>query len=308
MSASDLEKWREAAAIAAHTRDYVASMLEPGRKVIDLALAGHKRLAELGGVAAFPLQISRNHIAAHYCPYIGDPTVVEEGDVIKVDCGVHIDGFVADTAVTVDLSSDGRNAPLLRASREALENAIAMAGPEVDVVEIGREVERTIKSHGFVPVRNLTGHGVGRYIIHKAPQIPNVPVGRGTLKANTCVAIEPFATTGRGIVDEAGDPHVFMAKKGGKKIKGTDAAVLQAVRDFGGLPFGSRDLVQIFPYEVVAETLNAMARANQLMVFPPLVEKKGALVAQFEHTLRIHDDGVEVLTAGREPSRLNLVS
>lgn len=308
MNSTDLEKWREAAAIAAHTRDYVASMMEPGRKVIDLALAGHKRLEELGGTAAFPLQISRNHIAAHYCPFIGDPTVLEEGDVVKVDCGVHIDGFVADTAVTVDLSADGRHEPLLAASRAALEKAIEVAGPGVEVVEIGREVERVIKGRGFEPVRNLTGHGVGRYIIHRAPQIPNVPVGRGTLKSGTCVAIEPFATTGSGVVHEAGDPHVFMAKPNSKKIRGTDAQVLQAVRDFGGLPFGSRDLVQRFPYATVAETLNSMARANQLVVFPPLVEKKGTLVAQFEHTLRIHDDGVEVLTTGREPSRLGAVT
>lgn len=308
MNPTDLSKWREAAAIAGHTRDYVASLLVPGTKLIDAALAGHKRIEELGGKPAFPLQLSRNHIAAHYCPFIGDPTTVADGDLIKVDCGVHVDGFVADTAVSVDVSTDGRHQKLLAASREALQAAIRVAGPDVDVNDIGRAVESVIRGHGYAPVRNLTGHGVGRYIIHRAPQIPNVPEGRGRLKADTCVAIEPFATDGSGIVREQGDPHVFIAKKSNKKLKGADAKVIDAVTAYNGLPFGSRDLVQLFPYPAVASTLNAMVRANLLVVYPPLVEKSGCFVAQFEHTLYISDSGVEVLTANTEPSRLHAVT
>lgn len=304
MEREHLEKWRRSAAIAAHTRDYVASLLKPGAKLIDVSLAGHKRIEELGGKPAFPLQISRNHIAAHYCAYMGDPTTAEEGDLIKVDCGVHVDGFVADTAVTVDLSRDQRHQRLINASKEALAAAIRIAGPDVEVATIGREVERVMRSHGVQPVRNLTGHGVGRYIIHRAPQIPNVPTGRGTLKAGTCVAIEPFATDGPGLVHEQGDPHVFMAKKGVKKGKTMDANVLAAVEEFNGLPFGSRCLVQRFPYEQVARTLNAMAATGQLVVYPPLVERPGAFVAQFEHTLYIRDDGVEVLTASQSVPEL----
>lgn len=297
MDRSDLEKWRRAAAIAANVRDHVASLLKPGVKLIDAALEGHRRIESFGAKPAFPLQISRNHIAAHYCPFIGDPTTCEEGDLIKVDTGVHVDGFVADTAVTVDLSSDGRHANILSAAKEALAAAIRTAGPDVDVNDIGREVEKVIRGHGLQPVRNLTGHGVGRYIIHRAPQIPNVPNGRGKLKAGTCVAIEPFATDGTGLVKEQGDPHVFMSKKGARKMKGMDLKVLAEIEQFGGLPFGSRCLVTKFPYEAVARTLNAMAMSGQLVVYPPLVERAGAFVAQFEHTLYIREDGVEVLTA-----------
>jgi methionyl aminopeptidase len=304
MDPEHLDKWRRAAAIAAHVREYVASLLVPGAKLIDVSIAGHARIEELGGKPAFPLQISRNHIAAHYCAWIGDPTTAEEGDLIKVDCGVHVDGFVADTAKTVDLSADGRHGHLIAAAREALAAAIEIAGPDVDVIEIGRAVEKVIRGHGLNPVRNLTGHGVGRWIIHRAPQIPNVPSGRGTLKAGTCVAIEPFATDGSGLVREQGDPHVFMAKKGLKKGKGTDAAVLAAVEEFAGLPFGSRCLLQRFPYEPVAKTLNALSLSGQLVVYPPLVERAGSFVAQFEHTLYVSEDGVEVLTANAELPRL----
>lgn len=296
MHPADLNKFRQAAAIAAQVREFVAGRIVPGAKLIDVALAGHELIAELGGKPAFPLQISRNEIAAHYCPYIGDPTTFEEGDLVKTDVGVHVDGFVADTALSKDLSPDGRYSRHLDAAREALEAAIRTAGPGVEVVEIGRAVEQTIRSFGLRPVRNLTGHGIDRWCIHRSPQIPNVPSGRGTLKAGTLVAIEPFATDGEGIVLEKGDAHVFLAKKTTRKGKETDPQVLEAIRTYNGLPFGSRDLVQRFPYRAVAATLNALARADHLVVYPPLCEKPGRMVAQFEHTLYIGEDGVEVLT------------
>jgi len=297
MDPRDLEKWRQAASIACHVRNFVASQMKPGALLIDLSLAGHERIEALGGKPAFPLQISRNHIAAHYCAPIGDQTRLEAGDVVKVDCGVHVDGFVADTAMTVDLSEDGRNAPLLSAAREALETAITMARADLEVSKIGAEVERVIKGKGFKPVRNLTGHSVGRWIIHGGPQIPNVPSGRGKLRQDTCVAIEPFASTGTGLVTEAGDPHVFMCKKTMKKVRGADTKVIDRIRSFGGLPFGSRDLVHDLPFRAVADTLNRLMRVGTLMVYPPLVDKTGSLVAQFEHTMHVDEDGVEVLTA-----------
>lgn len=305
MNSADLEKWRRAGAIAGHVRDTVAGLIRPGARLIDVSLAGHRRMEELGAKPAFPLQVSRNHIAAHYCAWVGDPTTFLEGDVVKVDCGVHVDGFVADTARTVDLSRDGRNQKLLDAAHGALDAAIRMARADLEVVEIGREVERVIKSFGFKPISNLTGHGVGRFIIHRAPQIPNVPSGRGKLQDDTCVAIEPFATDGHGHIKEDGDAHVFMAKKGAKRVKGADAAVSDSIQEFGGLPFGSRDLVARFPFKAVAEALNAYLRAGQLVVYPPLVEKPGALVAQFEHTLHVRGDGVEVLTRGERVEELN---
>ncbi len=300
MNEADLKKWRQAASIAAHVRDTIAAKMEPGKKLIDLSLEGHRLIDEMGGKPAFPLQMSRNHIAAHYCSYLGDETRLEAGDLVKIDCGVHVDGFVADTAKSVDLSPDGRHADLLSASKDALAAAIRTAGPEVAVADIGREVERAIRAYNLTPIRNLTGHGVGQWIVHKAPQIPNVPNGRGRLKAGTVVAIEPFASSGTGLVEERGDAHVFMAKKSAKKTHGADARVLRTIRDYNGLPFGSRDLLQIHPFDAVAGTLNALLAGRQLMVYPPLCDRRGSFVAQFEHTIYVHEDGVEVLTAARE--------
>ncbi len=300
MKPDELDRWRRAGAIACHVRNHVASLMKPGARLIDLALAGHKRMEELGGKPAFPLQMSRNHIAAHYCAFLGDTTELAEGDLCKLDVGVHVDGFVADTAMTVDLSNDGRHAKLVNAAREALDAAIAMLKPGLEVVEIGRVVEQKIRARGANPVKNLTGHSVGRWIIHGPPSVPNVPVGRGRIEKNTCIAIEPFATDGAGLVKEQGDAHVFMARKGMKKVQGTDPDVMEAIRAFNGLPFGSRDLVATLPFDAVAETLNALARVGFLAIYPPLCERAGTFVAQFEHTILVGPDQNEVLTASED--------
>ncbi len=300
MNSSDLERWRRAGAIACHVRNYVASMMKPGARLIDLALAGHKRMEELGGKPAFPLQMSRNHIAAHYCAYLGDTTVLEDGDLCKLDVGVHVDGFVADTAATVDLSSDGRHAHIIAAAREALDAAIAMLKPGLEVVEIGRAVEKKIRARGLNPVKNLTGHSVDRWVIHGPPSVPNVPVGRGRIEKDVCIAIEPFATNGSGVVKEHGDAHVFMARRGMKKVSGTNAKVIDAIRAFNGLPFGSRDLLATLPFDDVSETLNALARVGFLAIYPPLCERPGTFVAQFEHTIHVGADKNEVLTANED--------
>lgn len=297
MDPNALEKWRRAARIAAAVRDHVAARAQPGARLIDLAREGHRLMERMGGEPAFPLQISRNEIAAHYCSPPDDPTVLEEGDVVKIDCGVHVDGYVADTALTVDLSADGRHAGLLEAARAALEAAVEVARPRLEVREIGRVVEEAIRSRGFEPVRNLTGHGVGRWRVHLPPQIPNVPSGGGRLPREGCVAIEPFASTGRGLIEERGRPHVFMADRNLRKVRGADRDVLQTIRAFKGLPFGSRDLLDRHPYRKVAETLNALAASGQLVSYPPLCDVEGSWVAQFEHTLYVSEKGVEVLTA-----------
>ncbi len=130
-------------------------------------------IVKAGAERAFPTQSSRNHVAAHYCSSPDDEQVYEEGDCVKVDVGVHVDGYIADTACTVDLSTDKRWTPLIKSSEDALAAAIAHVEPDRPVGEIGAAIERTIMGAGFEPVRNLTGHGLARWKVHTAPQIPN---------------------------------------------------------------------------------------------------------------------------------------
>ncbi len=254
-------------------------------------------IQERGGEPGFPAQSSRNQVAAHYCSAPDDTLAYQEGDCVKVDIGVHVDGYVADTAATVDLSLDGRWRNLIRSSADALAAAIAAVGDGVSVAKVGAAIERTIVAAGFQPVRNLTGHGLGRWKVHTPPQIPNYgEAGGAVLKEGMVFAIEPFACTGRGYIRERGKAEVFMMVRPPCKAKGLDRDVLKAIEAWRGLPIARR-YFRRFEASVVEETLQSLARQGSLLRYPPLVEEEGVMVAQTEHSLYLGPEGVEVLTA-----------
>jgi methionyl aminopeptidase len=224
-------------------------------------------------------------------------TVYAEGDVVKVDLGVHVDGWIADTACTVDLSPDGRWKSLVQASADALAAAIATVGDGVAVGDVGAAVDRTITRAGFEPVRNLTGHGLDRWKVHVAPQVPNYAErGAGRFRTGSVIAIEPFASTGKGFIHEAGKAEVFMLVRPPRNTKGVDKDLLKAIMAWRGLPIARRYFME-FEREVVDDTLAKLARQGSLVRYPPLVEQPGEMVAQTEHTLYLGPDGVEIITA-----------
>ena len=222
---------------------------------------------------------------------------MRRGDCVKVDLGVHVDGYVADNATTVDLSSDGRWKPLIKASSDALAAAIATVEAGVPVGNIGAAIERTIVGAGFQPVRNLTGHGLGRWKVHTPPQIPNyADRGGGKLETGMVFAIEPFACDGRGFIREEGKAEVFMMVRPPRKAKGLDRDVLKAIESWRGLPIARRYFKE-HDEEALEDTLRKLARQGSLMRYPPLVEEAGTMVAQTEHTMYLGPEGVEILTA-----------
>jgi methionyl aminopeptidase len=167
----------------------------------------------------------------------------------------------------------------------------------VPVGEIGAAVERTIVAAGFQPVRNLTGHGLARWKVHTAPQIPNYAErGGGRLQTGMVFAIEPFACTGRGHIAERGRSEVFMMVRPPAKAKTLDRGVLKAIEAWRGLPIARRYFRE-FDREVEEDTLSKLARQGSLMRYPPLVEQEGVMVAQTEHSIFLGPDGVEILTA-----------
>ncbi|MEE2939147.1 MAG: type II methionyl aminopeptidase [Planctomycetota bacterium] len=297
MDAEGLEKTRAAGKIAARCREWAREAIQPGVKLRTVLETIESMIREEGAAPAFPAQTSRNECAAHYCSSPDDETVYEEGDVVKVDMGVHVDGWIADTACTVDLSSDGRHAALIQASADALAAAISLAEPGRPVSEIGGAVERTITKAGFEPVRNLTGHGLDRWKVHCAPQIPSYGErGGGRLVEGMVVAIEPFACTGRGFIHEAGRAEVFMLVRPPRKARGVDKEVLKAMQSWRGLPIARRYFDHL-DRDAVEDTISKLARQGVLVRYPPLVEQSGVLVAQTEHTLFLGPDGVEIITA-----------
>ncbi|MAE76359.1 MAG: type II methionyl aminopeptidase [Planctomycetes bacterium] len=296
MATLDPDKFRKAGRIAANAREYGRSLIEPGRLLRDIVEAVEARIFELGGKLAFPAQISVNHIAAHYCPPPDDKTTVNASDILKLDCGVHVDGHVADNAVTVDLR-DGVDSPLSLASKMALENVIAMVGPGVAVAEIGRTVHDTISAMGFKPVFNLTGHGVSRWVIHCKPSIPNYDDKRSDrLAPGQIIACEPFATDGTGYIEERGTAEVFRQSRTVKPRDKLPQPVINALEELRRLPFARRDLVRFFGPKEADGVLTMLHKRRILEDYPPLAEKPGVRISQHEHTMMILEDGVEVTT------------
>ncbi|MBI5435062.1 MAG: type II methionyl aminopeptidase [Planctomycetes bacterium] len=292
-----LQSFRRAGRIASECREWARANIRPGVEMRWLLETVEQMIRERGGQPGFPAQSSRNHIAAHYCTNLTDPLRYEEGDVVKVDFGVHVDGYVADTAATVDLSKDGRWKKLVQASSDALAAAIATVGDGVSVGDIGAAIERTIMSHGYQPVRNLTGHGLGRWKVHTPPQIPNQAERTNhRLRTGMVFAIEPFACTGRGYITEKGKAEVFMMVRPPMKAKGLDRDMLKDIEAWRGLPIARRYFTHRDPV-VVDETLMKLAKQGSLMRYPPLVEEEGVMVAQTEHSIYLGPDGVEILTA-----------
>ena len=296
MNDDALDSFRRAGAIASEARDWAYAQVEPGARMRDVLEGTEALIRERGGEPGFPAQSSRNAIAAHYCSPPNDETRYAEGDCVKVDIGVHIDGYVADTAATKDLSDDGRWQDLIGASSAALDAAIDLAGPGALIPKLGGAIERTIVEAGYQPIRSLTGHGLGRWLVHTKPQIPNVAHrGAARLEEGMVIAIEPFATAGRGTIVEQGQPEVFMLAAQPSQTDGIDPGVLESITAWNGLPIARRYFRQHAEADV-NRTFAMLAQQGVLVFYAPLVVSDGAMVAQTEHTLYIGADGVELLT------------
>jgi methionyl aminopeptidase len=287
------EKCREAGEILAQVRDEAAERVEVGVSHLEIAQWAEEKIRELGGKPAFPVNISIDEEAAHATPERDDDATFGE-EMVNLDIGVHVDGWLADTAVTVDLS--GQN-ELAEAPAEALDAALDVAGPGVDVGQIGAAVEEVIEGYGYNPVVNLTGHGLGHWEQHTQPNIPNREVAQGaTLNAGDVVAIEPFATDGRGKVQEGADEEIFaLEREGSVRNRQARQVLEQITEEYRTLPFAARWLDS--PRAEMA--LRRLKQQDIVHGYPVLKEQDGAYVSQKEHTVIITEDGCEVTTRSR---------
>lgn len=286
-----LEKHRLAGRILRQVRDEAAARIKPGVPLVEIAEFVEGRIREMGAEPAFPCNISRNHEAAHYTPKAGDALLFGE-DIVKLDVGAQVDGFIADTAVTVDLS--GKHGAIAEAARKGLEAAIATVRAGVSTADIGAAIEGAIAEFdGVKPVGNLSGHGLERYIQHAPPSIPNRAMPGGPrLRAGQTIAIEPFATTGAGRVKDGPTVEIVMLT-GERPVRPAQGRAVQAeLRKFRGLPVAKRWLKS----PQLEMGLHQLRGAGVLYEYPVLVEVAGGPVAQFEHSLIVTENGCEVFT------------
>ena len=294
MDSQTKQNYIKAGRISAEVLEYGKSLIKKGNSLLDATEKIEAKIFELGGKPAFPVQISCNEIAAHFCPEEDDNTIFEE-QVVSLDLGVHVNGAIGDNAYTIDLS--GSYLDLVKAAQKALEEALKITNVGTELREIGKTINDTIKSYGYTPVRNLSGHGLDIYNIHTKPTIPNTDNGDKTkLAKNMAFAVEPFSTTGSGVVFESGLPAVFMLEKKKPVRSPITREVLKEIEGYEGLPFAKRWLTKKFGAKTDF-ALRELSQLNMIHKFPPLVEVNKGIVAQAEHSVLIDDEGeIIVLT------------
>ena len=282
------EKYRLAGKIAGDALKKGIKNIKEGTRYRDVAENIEKYIRERAGLS-FPVNISVNSIAAHFTPSLRDETVFKRGDVIKLDIGSHIDGYIGDTAKTVEIGTN-EYGKLIESAETALEEAIKVVHAGIKIEEISRTIETKINEYGFSPIKNLQGHSLEQYKLHAGISIPNFYVKNDRrLKEGQIIAVEPFSTDGKGIVKDKGLGGIYRLTK-------KSSLTMQIKNRFNEFPFTDRWLYQIYG-EKTPFKLSFFMKRKLIAPYFILAEVKKGIVAQAEHTLLITKDGCEVLTA-----------
>jgi methionyl aminopeptidase len=294
-----LDNYIRAGQIAAQVRENARKKNHVGRTLSEICDSIESEINELGGQPAFPVNISLNEIAAHYTAEPNDQIVIKDTDVVKIDLGVHIDGYVADTAVTI--SYDSKYDQLIKIAELSLYEATKIAKLATKSSEIGKTIENTITYNGLKPIQNLSGHSLERYVIHAGKSIPNIKTygPSFSLMPNQAYAIEPFVTTkdGLGIVYEGKIRNIFsLVSRKPTKNKDTDEFIIYLWNRFKTLPFALRWLVNDFAESKTREMLDYLVKKKNIRSYPILVEGNNKIVSQAEHTVFISENLSYIIT------------
>lgn len=292
LSEEAVERYREAGDILVDVLSAAADRVEPGKTHLSVAEFAEEQIREEGAEPAFPVNISVDEEASHASPGRDEETTFGE-EMVCIDVGVHVDGYIADAALTVDHTG---NRELVEAAEEALDVAVETVEPGVHTGEIGAEIGEIIEAYGYNPVVNLTGHGLERWDAHTGPNIPNRAVDSGVeLEPGDVLAIEPFATTGGGKVSEGSATEIYEVQEGGRVRDRRARDLLETLEaDYGELPFAARWLES----DRTEMALRRLEQADRLRSYPVLKEQAGELVSQAEHTLIVTEEGCEITTDG----------
>ncbi len=295
MEKEELDAYRRAGEIASEVRGWSRKLVKEGAGVFEITESIEGRIREAEAGIAFPVNVCINDVAAHYSARFNDDAVIGGRDVVTVDLGAHVDGFIADTAYTVDLSGDYGG--MLKANKDALDEVLDFIKPGVSVDEIGALVQGVIEVAGYKPIENLTGHEMKQYDLHAGLSVPSIRVPyKWEIREGMVLAVEPFATDGQGRVVESKRVDIFSLKKRKPTRLRKARVLLDEIEERRTLPFAQRWFARSYGPMQLDLMLRNMVAQGILRDHPVLHEKSGGIVSQFEHTLIVTADGCEVTT------------
>jgi len=298
LTSSEVEKLYASGRVTAEVRRLVPSLVKENTLVLDICERIEEEIRRRGGLPAFPCNVDIDALTAHYTAASNDKTAVPANSIVKVDFGVHIEGYITDTAVSICLNPE--HWILKQAAEEALDNAIKAVKPGVKVSDVGACIQRTIEKYGLKPIRNLTGHSISRFLVHSGKHIPNIATSESMKIAEGDIfAIEPFTTTpqGAGEVREGDVGNIYRVVREKEPKDPRARTLLRSIKkEFSTLPFASRWIESRAPVENISSVFRELVRGRYIFGYPTLVESRNQPVGQAEHTVLVTHGGCEVVT------------
>jgi methionyl aminopeptidase len=293
-----LSKYLEAGRIAVKLKEESKKIATINVPLVDVCEKLELLTMELGGRPAFPVNIGVNEITAHFTSPANDVRKIPENSIVKIDMGVHIEGYIADTAITLSFNQDYQD--LIISAQDALQSGINAMKPGVKVSHVGAIIEKTITRFGYRPIRNLMGHRIERFNLHTGKSIPNISgIEGGTIEEGEIYAVEPFSTLqdAAGMVRDSNETVIFRYHKD-RRLKSQDAMVLLEYikKEHRFLPFASRWLRSKFSYPSFDNTFEQLIQSRCIIPYKVLVEASGLPVSQAEHTVIVEKDGCRIIT------------
>jgi len=296
MEQSEIDAYVEAGDIAKEIKSFARGLIKPGMLLIDIAKGIDDKIFELGATPAFPVNLSMNEIAAHYTPAPGDETIAE--GLLKIDIGVAVEGYIADTAFSVDLTEDGEFKEMMELNEKLLTEATNVVKAGMEVKDIGEAVQDTLEKwnddndSSFAVIKSLCGHSLAQGQIHAGLTISNYKNENKTVFDNDAFAVEPFVTTGVGDIYEGPTGGIYVLQSDDNVRDRDTRKLLNYIKEtFGTLPFCER-WIDTDEFKKIKFSLSTMEKQGILHHYPQLIEKSRKPVSQFENTFVISEDKV----------------
>ncbi len=306
----EIKSYEEAGKIVSKVRSDASKLIKNGLPILELVEFVESEILKSGAGIAFPCNVSVNEITAHYTSPAGDTNKLVTGDLVKLDLGAEVNGYIADSAVTIMVPGDNLeelfdeetlelNQKIIDASEAGLDAALSTVRAGVTVGEVGRAIGEAIAEYELNPVRNLTGHSLEQWNLHAGLSIPNYDNNDPTvLEEGQALAIEPFATNGEGWINDVPNAHYIYSfmKKRPFRMKQTQRVLNHIEKNYKNLPFSGRWLTQEFNEHRLNSSLKQLGDAMAIYPYAALKERSGAWVSQKEHTVLVESDGSQITT------------